>query len=358
VFLASATLRELSTVVPQLRQETAFLARLNLGVEYGGAALAVALVLSGRGPSAVFLATGLAVLGGVAFGLSASLAVCGRHGGFDRGALRELLRAGLPSLVIASGQWVLLSLDSLFLSAFHGAGAVGVYGLAYAVGSVLLLVSGVLNLFFFPTLVRLVARAAADTSAFVASIMRLTIALLGILVAGAVLLGPWALAWLTGPAYAEAGRVLPAIVVSFALLVFTHLLQALPLALQRKSGPLARCYVAAALLNLVLDAALIPRFGLGGAAAATLASYAFAAALVARLAHTAIGGFAWARVLSRPLAAALLAFGASLAFSLPVSASLGSAVLRTALLLLGYGALAWGGGALRQEDWRRVSREG
>src|SRR5438034_6859130 len=90
-----------------------------------------------------------------------------------------------------------------------GEAAVGVYGVAYALASAVLLVLAGLNLVFFPTAIALWRQGPARLSAFIERSLRVITAALGVFVPAAFLLGGWTVRLLVGPPYAAAARVLP-----------------------------------------------------------------------------------------------------------------------------------------------------
>ena len=102
LFAAAMALREVAQVVPQLRRQTRYLAALSLSIEYGSAALGLALVALGFGAGGLLWGTGIVMAAGALAGVHRSLALTGRAQGWERAFLRRALAIGLPMLVITS----------------------------------------------------------------------------------------------------------------------------------------------------------------------------------------------------------------------------------------------------------------
>ncbi len=353
-WLFFSSLRELATVVPSLRQETGYLVRIHMLTEYGGALLAIAAAAAGFGPAAVFLAFGAGIALGAVPSLVRSWRLCGFVSGFDPASLRSALANGLPFLGIALGQWCLHSLDGLFLSALHGAAAVGVYGVAYTLASGALLVLAVLNFVYFPTAVGLLHQSRERLLSFFDRSFRLAALALGLLVAEACLLARWAVELLAGPPYRGAGEVVPLIVLAYSAFTYMQLLQFVPMVVQRRSSRVAMVYGPAVLSNVVLNALLIPRWALMGAAIATVASYLVAALLMGWLSSRAMPDFRCWRPLLRTAPVTLLSSGIALFLAVDHDAGIAPAALAAVTLAVVYLVLAWAGGALRADDLKSL----
>jgi O-antigen/teichoic acid export membrane protein len=352
LLLAATALRELALLIPQLRQEAGFYNGLNLGMDYGAALLGVVLVWKGFGPSGVLWAAGGMVGVGIAVALSRTFRDLGCRGGFDRAFLAGALVVGLPGLPIALGQWMLQAADTLFLAHYHGEAVVGTYGVAYSLASVVLLVLGALNFVLFPSAASLWAQGPERLALFVLRALRLTVLALGLFVGGACLLSPWGVALLAGTRYAGAATVLPLIVASWSAYTLMQVLQKVPMVVGRNTASLAWCYVGTALLNLALNFALIPRWGMEGAAVATLVSYLAGVVVMGELARRWLPALRWWGALARP-AALIIALGAAgLALRVPASAGLLRAVASVAVLVVLYPLLAKAAGAFTDDDWR------
>ncbi len=352
LLLAATTLRDLATIVIHLRQQTRFLTAFNLCVDYGGSLLGVWLLWLGWGPAGILWAGGGAVGLGVVVALARTLRQLRAAVGFDRRLLAGALALGLPTLPIAFGQWTLQALDTVFLAHYHGAGVVGVYGVAISLASVVFLVLGAMNFVFLPTAASFWHQGPERFASFIERVLRLVTTALGLFVAGACFLGDWGVSHFAGRAYAEAARVLPLVVASWAGFTVMQTLQATPVIIERRTGPNARAFLAIAALNVALNFALIPRWSMRGAALATLVSYLVGILLMSRLARRSLPALRCWPPLVRPLVVTLATGALGLAFPVPAAVGVAGAGLLGLVCVAAYTGLARALGALTANDWR------
>jgi O-antigen/teichoic acid export membrane protein len=225
--------------------------------------------------AAVAAAVGTAALARLRFGDAADEARAARvtwREWLRSHPVRAALRSGAVLLAANAAVLAYNSGDSLLLKLLSGDRAVGLYGSAYRVVQVPLAAFNAVTFAAFPVLARLHRgnpEAVRDVTgrlvgwAFVA----------GVVVAAALSLlsGPLVRA-LYGEAYAPAAAALAvlAFVVPLDFLVSTIGTSYVASGLER---PLAVCAGAAAVLNLAANVLLIPRFGMLGAAWATIGTY-------------------------------------------------------------------------------------
>lgn len=199
----------------------------------------------------------------------------------SRALLGRLARASAP--LAASGFFALLlyNFDVLALGAWVGTEATGLYGAAYRVVQLL----SFLVLQYFLALRPAFGRASVEgyrsISGLVDRSIRITLGLAaGVAVGGALLAGPL-LELLFGPEYAAATGALRWLVAATALLAVSRHHRSLLVAFDHAGADL-RAMAGAAALNVGLNVALIPRFGLEGAAFATFIAEVAILAMVAR----------------------------------------------------------------------------
>lgn len=351
LLLSVTVLREVAISVPQLRQETGFVAAFNLLVDYGATLLAVALVFWGWGPAGALWAQGAVLAAGIGIACLHTGAQCGWSGRFDPVFLKSALAVGLPVLPIGFGQWALQSLDSFFLAAWHGKAAVGSYGLAYTLASPVTLVLATLNFVYFPTASAMLREGRERLLPFLSRSYRLVVAAVGLFVCGAFLLAPWGVRLLAGPGYDRSAQVLPLVASAWGIFTLLQLLQFVEVVVERRTTRIAAAYVAMTGLNLVLNLALIPRFALHGAAVATLLSYAGGTALMARLAGRALPEFRWGAPVAAGAAPAVLLVLPAALLAVPAGAPLLQAASAAAALVGLYAGLARMLGAISGDDW-------
>jgi O-antigen/teichoic acid export membrane protein/SAM-dependent methyltransferase len=234
------------------------------------AALVVYLVVYGGGPE------GAVVLFSVFAALSALAAVgyCRRLVPFrfrlDRSLFARMIPFGLKSYAGCLLAYLVIRSDMLLVNYFRGTAAAGVYSIAGQVADNLLLVPATIGLILLP---KIASEEKSSQSSVTARVTRHAALLMTVLCAGAwVLAGP-AISLLYGPGFREAipatRWLLPGV---WALGMNSILMQhfggqGMPLV--TVTAPLA-----GAVLNLSLNAFVVPRFGIVGAAITSSVSYA------------------------------------------------------------------------------------
>jgi O-antigen/teichoic acid export membrane protein len=219
-----------------------------------------------------------------------------------RDVIRPLLpRAGALVLSALLGI-VIYNADFIFLRIFRGTAAVGYYNAAYTLVTFFLNVGTAYSLSLLPSLTRLGTVPSEQGKLYNSSMAHVFAAGLPLALGGALLSGQ-IVGLLYGPGYTPAAA-------PFRLLIWCIplcLLRDVPLmALQAagREGKILRVTLLAAGLNLGLNAMLIPRWGLKGAAIATLVTEATRMALALTFVAREGYGFAWLGRFWRPLLAA------------------------------------------------------
>ena len=202
-----------------------------------------------------------------------------------RARVRSFVLPLVPFFALA---WIIGLGDRFVIGGLSGAAAAGIYAAAYGLASQGFLALGTVGLTMFRPLF-LSATDAGDTRrarrvilAWAACLTAGSVAGIGLLAA----LGPWLTDTLLGPAFAEAAPLLPWIGGAYAFQALQTMLEVLIYARHRTAQLLVVQATGAAVAAL-LYAVLIPRWGMHGAALATLGSFvasSFAAALLGDLA--------------------------------------------------------------------------
>jgi len=243
--------------------------------------LAVALVL-GSGSPASYMA-GLA--GGTAAAAVVGVLVTGslRHGPADRRLLGRGLRLGMPLIPHSLGIYLLNSADRVAIVAILGLGAAGRYQVAYAIGSIGVALMTALNQAWLPLLLG----AGPERRWEILTGTSRAVHRFAALVAAAIaLLAPLALAIAAPPSYGREELVAVTAVVAFCALPYATSSTYLHLIfVTGRTGVMALAAPGAAVVNIALNVVLLPRVGLIGAAYATVAAYAFLAAIVSVVAY-------------------------------------------------------------------------
>lgn len=210
--------------------------------------------------------------------------------GFSVPLAREMASFGAPLIVFNLANFVLVFSDRYFLQHFFGTSEVGIYSLAYRF-------AGVLTAFGFRPFLLIwgperfkVARdhdEGSDIFPRVFRYMNIALGMVGLLI---VVLADETIRVMADPAFHSAYRVVPLLVAGQILYHWVPFSN-LGLYVKERSGLLGGLGTLSAGCVVVLNIAMIPRFGVVGAAGATLLAYGFryAVILVASRRYLAIG---------------------------------------------------------------------
>ncbi len=213
----------------------------------------------------------------------------------DAGLARQLLKFGLPFVPGGLFLFVLNNGDRYFLARLATPAEVGLYALGYKLGML------VMYLFVEPV--------SMNWSAMMVEIhsrrdgpevfsRMFTFIAAAYLCGGAAfsLIAPMLLPFVVGPAYLPAGGLIPWVCLGYFFWACSLFLDT-PFYLARKTGAKPFLLGAAAAVNLSLYALLIPRYGMYGAAWATILSFAFFAGLTWWFARRHLNiPYAWGRL--------------------------------------------------------------
>lgn len=188
----------------------------------------------------------------------------------DFGLLKQLLRFGLPLVPAAFAYWALNLSDRFFLQKYADLSQLGLYSISYSIAGILHMVIGWFNTAYAPYCYSIVKDENAQT--VYARVMVYAITVLTLIGLGLSLFAHEALAVLTPPAYHGAARIVPLIVLSY-LFFEVYYLFSFGFDLVRKTGYAPFIIGAGAIINFGFNLLLIPRFGMVGAAVATVLSY-------------------------------------------------------------------------------------
>ena len=258
----------------------------------------------------------------------------------------SLIKAGAPFAVTQLALTFANQVDSIFLSSLTNAQTVGWYSAAYRLTLTLYNLSLAFNTAVMPTLAREHARDPNSVRAwYYASARFIAIITLPIAVGGSILNQQIVLIY--GQEFYVSSLAFALLIWDLPFVVF-HAFSGYITASIKKEGAAARIHVTIGVLNIVLNAILIPRFGLIGACFATVLTDFVGAALFYRLFRRVLGaGLMFHRMIQIVIAAAIMGAvvwilrGSSLAITIPVSA-------------LVFGGLIWFSGAMTVEERHRI----
>ena len=190
---------------------------------------------------------------------------------FDRGLFREMNRFGMPLVPSALLLWVTNFSDRFFLVKLADTQEVGLYSVGVRIASAMALLLTAFRT-AWPAFAYSIDddREAKRTYAFVLTYL---VFLTTWVATGLALLSPWLVDWIAAPAFAESSRVVGPL--AFAVVIFAgYVVMVIGVGRARRTQFNWVVTGAAAIVNVALNLILIPRYGMMGAAAATIAAYA------------------------------------------------------------------------------------
>ncbi|MEO8613243.1 MAG: oligosaccharide flippase family protein [Chloroflexota bacterium] len=187
---------------------------------------------------------------------------------FDWPKFKEMLRFSLPLVPSSVGVMVLLYVDRVAINDLMTIADVGIFGAGDRIASIVTLLMFGFQMSMLPLVYQHYQE--PSTPRNLARIFRYFVAGALLMIIGLSLFAPELLALLTSPQYYSAAIVVPLLVsesVISGMYIFTP-----GLSIVKRTGIIAAIYIAGAILNIILNLLLIPIFGIGGAALATLIS--------------------------------------------------------------------------------------
>lgn len=196
-------------------------------------------------------------------------------GGFQKKYWKYALKFNIPLIPYYLSQVVFNESDRIMISHICGTDKAAMYSVAYNLATVLVFVLNAVNNSYVPWLYGRVKEGKEQDNRIVANGIAL---LMAVLLLGVIALSPEIILIMAGEKYAEAVWVVPPVAMSILLLFYSQLFINIEFYYEEKTL-LVWGSIGSALLNIVLNALLIPRFGFVAAAYTTLISYVvFAAA--------------------------------------------------------------------------------
>jgi len=262
---------------------------------------------------------------------------------FDWERVKPIFVRSFPLVINILLGLMIFNVDLIFLWLFRSSETVGWYSAAYTLISFMINLAWAYSFSLLPPLTR--AGAGGRPGLYATSLAQTFAVTLPVFVGGASLCGP-IVSLVFGDAYAPAALPLAVLLGTVPLLLFTDI-GIVALIVAGRETTVMKLTAVALLVNLSLNAAVIPRFGMAGAAATTLATEILRATLLSWTVRSEGYTFVAPRRLLKPLGAAA-AMGAVLILggmqNLALAIPAGVAVYAIGLLALG--ALGFRGGRL------------
>jgi len=188
---------------------------------------------------------------------------------FNEKYWRYALIFSVPLIPYYLSQVVLTQNDRIMISHYVGKDKAAIYGVACSLGLVLNFVLNAINDVYVPWLYRKLNSGKTEKNSKIANILALLVA---VLLLGVIALAPEIILVLVGKQYWEACYAVAPVAMSVLLLFFSQFFINVQFFYEEK-GRLVYASVFAAVLNVVLNALLIPTLGYMAAAWTTLFSY-------------------------------------------------------------------------------------
>jgi len=263
-----------ATIAYSVRQDLHLQALLWLLEKAFFAAAGVAVITAGRGFVAVAFSNTAVRF---AIGAAAVAIVLRRYGPFvlalDSRRWLGYLKAALPFGLIVAFYLVYFRVDSVMISFFRGDAEVGQYNAAYSLVSALMFIPSGLVAALFPRLAGVYRSPGDDLDAPFQRAARWLLVLSLPMAVGAWLLADQLLVWMLDTTYLPAAAAMR--ILAWTLPVwFITFLQGNLLTIIERQRAVALVGLVNMLANVMLNLAIIPRYGFAGAAATTLATEA------------------------------------------------------------------------------------
>jgi O-antigen/teichoic acid export membrane protein len=187
--------------------------------------------------------------------------------------IRQFALYGFPAAASTIGTWLLSGSDRYVIGYFKGTADVGLYSMSHNVGDIILLITNAFTLAVVPALMLAWESENREATSYLLSQFTRIFFLVGLPAVGGIsILARPIFGLLTTESYYSASGVVPLIALGnftygLCLLSYTGLQTAM------KSNIMARNWIIAGVINIVLNVILVPRFGYGAAAFTCLMSY-------------------------------------------------------------------------------------
>jgi O-antigen/teichoic acid export membrane protein len=186
----------------------------------------------------------------------------------DFTVFRSMLKYAIPMIPNTILWWITNVSDRYLVAGFLGDSFTGLYAAAYKIPSLIMLASGV----FMDAWKISAVTEEEDRDTFYTRIMALYSSLLFVLASGIIIGTRFIIPVLFAKEYYEAWRYIPLLIVSMVFTCMVNFLGTIYM-VEKKSVRSMITAMVSAVTNVVLNVLWIPRYGVNGAAAATLVCY-------------------------------------------------------------------------------------
>lgn len=191
------------------------------------------------------------------------------HTFFDKGLWKYALTFNIPLLVHYMSETLLNQTDRIMINAYLGSSEAGIYSVAYSAASLFTILSSALNTAFVPWTYQ---KLRDKDYKSIEKVGYIVLAFLAIVLSIMIMFAPEIVYVLAGPKYTGAVYLIPTLSASVFFGYMYQLFSRVELYYEKKSYTVIST-MSAALLNIVLNALWIPKFGYTAAGYSTLTSH-------------------------------------------------------------------------------------
>ena len=225
--------------------------------------------------------------------------------GFLKIEAKKMLRFGLPLIPANLSVFVFNSIDRYFLNYFSTLHEVGLYSLGYRFGTIITILLASPIALIWPVMFLSVKDHSNAKTFYVRAVTYITFLSL-LMFLGLSLLSKEVIHIFSNKEYWDAYKVIPIIVLAYTLWTLPKITN-VAMTLKRKTKATAIIFFLGAVINIGLNFALIPKYGMMGAAYATFITYALMVAILFFYNQRLIGvSYEWNRIFKMAIIAALI----------------------------------------------------
>ncbi len=186
--------------------------------------------------------------------------------------LKKILIFGLPLVPMNIAFWLFSNADRLMLARLASLEDVGLYSIAGSMAAVIMLLQNAIGQSWLPHGIKIYEEDPSLAASVFSRMMVIFLATSGFIITAFVALAQEVLFILVPPVYYGAFIVIPFLAAGFVFFTSAHISVVAIMVKNKTVYIMIACWVVAA-LNIGLNALLIPRFGIAGAASATGLAY-------------------------------------------------------------------------------------
>ena len=271
---------------------------------------------------------------------------------FDLSLIKKALLFGIPLIPHFLAHWVLAASDKVILERYTSLQQVGVYSVGYLLGSIMMLFVAACNNAIFPLFGRAkpIDDSQTRTLAKMTTYYVLAISSIGLCIA----LFSREVIYLAVPvSYHKAVSIVPWVVLGYFFMGLYSIPMGIVVLVISNTKPVSLYTTLAAVINIVLNILLIPRFGMKAAAITTAISYLVLFIGVFSFAHRTLPLPYEYRRISNILFVAILIFAAGWSLS---PSGIWAGIVTKLLLLACFPLLLWLTGFLNEEEYKGIRR--